>query len=725
MTSPSVHRSVRELLLQQFPQLANHDIDALLDEAKCTPRLLPRLYEHLTSNPGLKAAPGPPPVVGRLALVLYRAGLPVDPPRCALCGRQVALWHPHIEGRICGRCYERHRQDHGTCGSCDRRVRLAHGQRPDGAVICNRCAPRQKPLCADCGAAAPVYAKTTAGTVCHRCYRRSHQPVRTCGGCGRQRVITLRATDTNPDLCTSCIPRTRSPRPKVHGDCVRCGKHAPGHMSDAGFRCNPCRKRTSPARRCAFCGQQRPAAANWPAGPACASCFNQVRMRPGICTGCGQTRVLIGLDTAGRPACGPCSGVDLDYRCPTCGDPGRTYEAGRCYRCVLDSRLTSLLAGPDGAVPHQLRPLSAALLSTEKPRSVVVWRGKSRAAQLLRNLAGLGQPLTHELLDTMPADQGLNYLRQLLVHTGVLPTRIEQLDRLTPWLDQELADRPAAHVRLIRPFAIWDRLHRARRAAASRGDFPRNAAVRFRTEIRAALDLLDELDRNCVDLARMTQCHLDRWLASGPAGRRGARPFVCWAVARGLAKAVDIPPRRPAQPSVFADQQDQAAQLEHCLADDNLPIDIRVAGALIMLYGIHVGQVITLHSDDVIREDGNLLIKLGGTRLIIPPRLARLLVQLPRSTSQPAVPAPRGARTPLFPGLVPGLPAVSSRFGQRLKDHGILARGGRNTALVSLAADLPAPILADLLGLHIATAVRWAKYAKRDWHSFVAERRET
>jgi hypothetical protein len=222
---------------------------------------------------------------------------------------------------------------------------------------------------------------------------------------------------------------------------------------------------------------------------------------PALCNVCHLTRVLIGMDTAGRPACGPCSGVELDYRCTICGEPGGVYEAGGCYRCVLERRLTGILAGPDGAVPQQLRPLVEALPSAEKPRSVVVWLGKSRAAQLLTDLAGLGQPLTHELLDTVHADQALNYLRQLLVHTAVLPTRIEHLDRLAPWLDQELADRPAAHVRLIRPFAIWDRLHRARRAAARSGDFPRNAAIRFRAEVRAALDLLDELDRESLDRA--------------------------------------------------------------------------------------------------------------------------------------------------------------------------------------------------------------------------------
>jgi hypothetical protein len=44
-------------------------------------------------------------------------------------------------------------------------------------------------------------------------------------------------------------------------------------------------------------------------------------------------------------------------------------------------------------------------------------------------------------------------------------------------------------------------------------------------------------------------------------------------------------------------------------------------------------------------------------------------------------------------------------------------RGGRNTALISQAGDLPAPVLADLLGLSITSGVRWTRYAKRDWET--------
>jgi hypothetical protein len=50
-----------------------------------------------------------------------------------------------------------------------------------------------------------------------------------------------------------------------------------------------------------------------------------------------------------------------------------------------------------------------------------------------------------------------------------------------------------------------------------------------------------------------------------------------------------------------------------------------------------------------------------------------------------------------------------------LSQYGIPAAASRNSALISLAADLPAPIIADLFGLHPGTATRWSTYARADW----------
>ena len=76
----------------------------------------------------------------------------------------------------------------------------------------------------------------------------------------------------------------------------------------------------------------------------------------------------------------------------------------------------------------------------------------------------------------------------------------------------------------------------------------------------------------------------------------------------------------------------------------------------------------------------------------------------------------------LFPGRTPSRPVDAALFGKRLKRLGIEPRGGRNTAFIRWAADLPAAVIADLLAVDPITATRWAKYSKRDWLGYVAER---
>lgn len=85
---------------------------------------------------------------------------------------------------------------------------------------------------------------------------------------------------------------------------------------------------------------------------------------------------------------------------------------------------------------------------------------------------------------------------------------------------------------------------------------------------------------------------------------------------------------------------------------------------------------------------------------------------------------PHGSNTPrwLFPGLVPGQPIDGHSLTNLLNRHGITVRLARNAALATLASDLPAAILADLLGLHVNTAVRWVAYARRDWTDYLALR---
>jgi len=105
--------------------------------------------------------------------------------------------------------------------------------------------------------------------------------------------------------------------------------------------------------------------------------------------------------------------------------------------------------------------------------------------------------------------------------------------------------------------------------------------------------------------------------------------------------------------------------------------------------------------------------------------VADLIGQLHATATPTAVLGGRGSPASwLFPGQVPGRHLSVNGLVRQLNTHGIQARIGRSAALINLATDLPAAVLADLLGLHINTAVRWVKRARRDWASYLAARAE-
>ena len=75
----------------------------------------------------------------------------------------------------------------------------------------------------------------------------------------------------------------------------------------------------------------------------------------------------------------------------------------------------------------------------------------------------------------------------------------------------------------------------------------------------------------------------------------------------------------------------------------------------------------------------------------------------------------------LFPGRRPGSPLTEDALGQRLHALGISPRQSRNTALFTLAADVPAAILAKTLGIHITAAIQWQKISSGDWAAYAAD----
>jgi len=75
----------------------------------------------------------------------------------------------------------------------------------------------------------------------------------------------------------------------------------------------------------------------------------------------------------------------------------------------------------------------------------------------------------------------------------------------------------------------------------------------------------------------------------------------------------------------------------------------------------------------------------------------------------------------LFPGGQPGRSISAFRLAERLRQIGIQAGPSRSTALFQLATELPAAVLARMLGIHISVAVAWQRASSGDWATYAAD----
>jgi hypothetical protein len=627
---------------------------------------------------------------------------------CAVCGSLARVAARGPVGPVCNRCYLRDPSRHEECARCGRKRRVAWRD-ADGRPCCVACYPRPRQRCAVCGQTREVTASTAAGPVCDRCYVR---PPRRCGRCGRIRPIAVRARDGAPDLCASCH---RGPE----GECSQCGQHRilKGRR-DGKPICERCY--TPPPDRCRFCGQLAPITARWETGAVCVTCYPRLRAGPVPCPGCGQPRVLTSLDQVGQAVCAACAGHGERYLCGRCSQPADVLARGVCSRCALRRRLDELLGEPGHAT--SLGPVREALLGAANPKSVLTWLGRSNSARILAALARHDGPLSHDLLDAFPRSHSRSQIRQALVHAGLLPPRQELIEDIDAWLDDLLGDVPPEHARLVRPFARWAVLRRARDRARTR-PFTEASGSWARQQIRAAVNFLAWLDQHGTGLADVGQAEIDAWLTSGGSQRYSIRYFLAWARRHRLAGPVTVPLRQARTAEQELPEDQRWHQLQRCLHETALPLRVRVAGALVLLYGQPVSRIVQLEAAQLSRRHGQAYLVFDQHPVLVPPLLADLIDELHVTATPVAVLGGRGNPAFwLFPGQVPGRHLSVNGLVRQLNTHGIQARIARSAALINLAADLPAAVLADLLGLHINTAVRWVKRARRDWADYLAAR---
>jgi len=149
-------------------------------------------------------------------------------------------------------------------------------------------------------------------------------------------------------------------------------------------------------------------------------------------------------------------------------------------------------------------------------------------------------------------------------------------------------------------------------------------------------------------------------------------------------------------------------------------VDLRVAGLFALLYGQPLTRIVRLTTDHVTPASDRVAIRFGSDDLVLPDPLGQLVLALRDRRGHAAL----GNQTSrwLFPGGAPGRHITANALRVRLNNAGVVLRTARNAAMLQLAAEIPGPVLADLLNPHPIVAERWVKAARGDWASYVGER---
>lgn len=468
---------------------------------------------------------------------------------------------------------------------------------------------------------------------------------------------------------------------------------------------------------CARCRRTiRKSAATWPDGKICNSCYYEATSLYGDCPGCGIHRLLPGrMDNGDQPVCRDCARIRQSFHCASCTEERRLYRGDVCARCCLRNDLTSAFVRHDS--PAGFSQLIAALCTADRAESIITWKRSEKVQQLLRALSDGTIPLTHEGLDQFdPRGRHVEHLRAILQHHDVLPARDKYVAFFEKWIDGKLA--PVADPEISQPikqFATWHHLRRINElqldGRPTRG--PVHASKQDITESLKFLQWLkaehDRTIHNC------TQQDVDQWIATGPTTRHTIRTFLVWCKKMRINRSVALG-FREAKTVRSLTQDQRLAWIRELLTGDSESLPYRVAGTLLLLYAQPLVRVAALPMSKLVVAPDGLTLSLGVTPSPVPEPFATMLRA--HITQRPNL-RTSGAENPwLFPGIRPGEHLHPNTIMDRLRYLGLDLLGARNTALRELVCEVPAPVVAEMLGYSDQVVHRHAALASQPWAKY-------
>ncbi len=236
-------------------------------------------------------------------------------------------------------------------------------------------------------------------------------------------------------------------------------------------------------------------------------------------------------------------------------------------------------------------------------------------------------------------------------------------------------------------------------------------------QVNRATAFLGWLTDRSLELADCRQAEIDAWHAEHKQHDRTAlRAFLLWCVNTKATRRFTLPTTQPGQAAPLTHTR-RIELLRDVLTTADAPLRSRVAAGLLLLYAQPISRIVQLTVEDIMRDDDQVLIRLGDPPSPVPPPFAALLLDYAAHRSNMRTATNPGS-TWLFPGRRAGQPLRPEHLATLAHELGVPTNSGRAAAIRQHVLELPAPIVADALGYHYVTTAKLAAQAGATWSRY-------
>lgn len=241
-----------------------------------------------------------------------------------------------------------------------------------------------------------------------------------------------------------------------------------------------------------------------------------------------------------------------------------------------------------------------------------------------------------------------------------------------------------------------------------------------RRRIRVAIDFLAFLDANDATATSATQGMLERYQVANPSNRSYVHAFLVWLRDSRINTGLHIPWVPQPAPAVTVSHEQRWRAVDRLLHDHTLRRYTRIGGLFTLLFAQPLTRIVAMRTDQVTLAEDTVHVAFNDLPIQMPAVLDDLIREHLHHRGK-SLYASRGTGW-LFPGGNPGRHLATENIRSQLVAIGIKPFEARKATLFALAGDVPAPVLAELIGITDTNAANWAHLAARDWTGYIADR---